>query len=73
MRQALILAHNAVIQVERRVDEALRVGVEAADKSVARIATYDILGSLSGESTSGIPFFRRGTPSAVVSQRSPCP
>ncbi len=48
--------HNAVIQVERRVDEALRVGVEAADKSVARIAAYDILGSLSGESTSGIPF-----------------
>ena len=56
MKEILRKAHYEIMQIERRVDEALCVGVEAADRSIGRVAAYDILGALGGDSTGGIPF-----------------
>ena len=56
LRETVQLAHSDLLMIERRVDEALRVGVEAADKSVSRIAVFNILGALGKESPAGIPF-----------------
>ncbi len=38
------------------MDEALRVGIEASDKSLSRVGVYNILGALSKASSSEVPF-----------------
>ncbi len=48
--------HADLLHIERRVDEALRVGMESADKSLSRVAVYNILGALSNDTPSEIPF-----------------
>lgn len=56
LREVIVITHMEILQIDRRLDEAVRIGVEAADRSVARVGVYDVLGALSQESASGYPF-----------------
>ena len=56
MRAAISNAHRELLHLDRRLQESLRVGIEATDRSVARLGQYDILASLGHDSATGVPF-----------------
>ncbi len=56
LKETIKVVHADLLLIERRVDEALRVGIESADKSLNRVGVYNILGALSNASPTAVPF-----------------
>ncbi len=49
LRESVQHTHRELLLIERRVDEALRVGIQAADNSSSRVAVFNVLGALGGK------------------------
>ena len=56
LRNTVKMAHRELLLIERRVDEARRIGMESADRSMARVGAYNVLRVLGEASPDGIPF-----------------
>lgn len=54
--EAVTIAYREIGQIGRRLEEASRIGIEAADRSVHELGIYDVVGALRKESAPLVPF-----------------
>lgn len=54
--EAVTIAYREIGQIGRRLAEASRIGVEAADRSVHELGIFDVVGALRKESAPLVPF-----------------